>query len=548
MKQDMDTIKNIQLLLEQIPVVLEEIRRQNYTFALKRISAIVQSLACLLEILEEDLQEELKEILTRILQAQEQRDYILMADFYECLLKPFLEKLQETLLLSKEEEESTYKSQYIEGKKRLQKIDLELAVKLSELPEKNLWQQRGYEVERTSSGSYTVAVELEGYPYYLHSNINPGWEAKQLAAYWYEVEQRDYIVYGLGLGYQILALSEQDSSLQIQVYESDLTIIEIALAYGCLSKLLEEERICLNYDPYGEKLRKERVKGNAVFIPFYPSVVITRDKALREWLELNFIQYQSVKNQLLQLQQNFRENIRLHCDSIQTLKEKEEGKRFFIVSAGPSLDDNYLELRHKKAEDIILATAPVVRKLLQVGIQPDYVIISESSQKQRKLLEGIESMEVPLLFLSTASWSYVQNYPGKKYILCQRGFEPAEKLAEQKNWFLLEAGGSVAIIALSVAIQLGAKEVVFVGQDLAYSKNKRHAEGTSGTELNTETGFCYQREDILGNMVPVPRNLELFRIRLEGLVEKNPQVRFQNATEGGVAIKGVPNVRLKDLF
>ena len=53
MKQDMDTIKNIQLLLEQIPVVLEEIRRQNYTFALKRISAIVQSLACLLEALEE---------------------------------------------------------------------------------------------------------------------------------------------------------------------------------------------------------------------------------------------------------------------------------------------------------------------------------------------------------------------------------------------------------------------------------------------------------------------------------------------------------------
>ena len=185
MKQDMDTIKNIQLLLEQIPVVLEEIRRQNYTFALKRISAIVQSLACLLEALEEDLQEELKEILTRILQAQEQRDYILMADFYECLLKPFLEKLQETLLLSKEEEESTYKSQYIEGKKRLQKIDLELAVKLSELPEKNLWQQRGYEVERTSSGSYTVAVELEGYPYFFANKINPGWGGKQITAHLY---------------------------------------------------------------------------------------------------------------------------------------------------------------------------------------------------------------------------------------------------------------------------------------------------------------------------------------------------------------------------
>ncbi len=540
-------IKNIQVALEEIPTILEEIRQQNYTFALKRIPEVLQNLADLCETLEGDLQEELKEILTRILQAQEHKDYVLMADFYECLLNPFLEGLQEALLLSKKEEkEEDHKQQYIEGKKRLQGIDLELASRLSELPEKHLWRQKGYEIEQTSSGAYTLSVKLEEVPYYLHSNINPVWESKKLAAYWYEVEKRDYIIYGLGLGYPMLALADLDSGIQIQIYESDLTIIEIALAYGCLSRLLEENRVRLIYDPYGEKLRKELRKGKGAFLPFYPSVMIVRDDAFREWLELRFIQYQSMKNQLLQLQQNFRENRRLDCASIQ--KRKEEGKRFFVISAGPSLDDNYLELKQKKDEDVFLATAPVLRKLLQVGIRPDYVVISESSQKQKELLNGIESIEIPLLFLSTASWKYVQNYPGEKYILCQRGFEPAEKLAEKKGWPLLEAGGSVAIIALSAALELGAKEIIFVGQDLAYSKNKRHAEGTSGTEMSAESGFCYQRKDIDGNIVLVPRNLELFRIRLEELVAKNPQVRFRNATEGGVAIKGVPNVRLKELF
>ena len=97
-------IKNIQVALEEIPTILEEIRQQNYTFALKRIPEVLQNLADLCETLEGDLQEELKEILTRILQAQEHKDYVLMADFYECLLNPFLEGLQEALLLSKKEE------------------------------------------------------------------------------------------------------------------------------------------------------------------------------------------------------------------------------------------------------------------------------------------------------------------------------------------------------------------------------------------------------------------------------------------------------------
>ena len=176
------------------------------------------------------------------------------------------------------------------------------------------------------------------------------------------------------------------------------------------------------------------------------------------------------------------------------------------------------------------------------------MVVSESSEKYRKRLEGLREVRTPLLFLSTASNGYSKAYPGEKYILCQKGFEPAERLAKEHGWPLIETGGSVAVVALSVAITLGAAEIIFVGQDLAYSKNKRHAVDTSGTELNAEKGFAYERSDIYGNMVRVPQNLELFRKRIEELVLQNPQIRFQNATEGGVPIQGVPNTTLKELF
>ncbi len=382
----------------------------------------------------------------------------------------------------------------------------------------------------------------------MHSNINPVWEAHKLAEYWYDVEKSVYIVYGLGLGYPILELAKKDNSIQIQVYESDLVILSLALSYGVLEELLSDERICLVYDPNGEILQREVCRKNVEFLPFYPSVITTKKEVLRVWLELQFIQYQGMKNQELQLRQNFRENCRISYPGITKLEKRENGKRFFIISAGSSLDDNYMELRNKRPTDVLLATAPVLRKLLQAGIQPNYVVISESSEKQKMLLEGLEELAIPLLFLSTASRDYVQKYPGEKYILCQKGFEGAEQLAKEKNWPLLEVGGSVAIVALSVAIELGAREVVFVGQDLAYTKNKRHAEYTSGTELYTKNSFCYTRKDIYGNPVLVPRNLELFRIRLEELIAKNPHICFKNATEGGVPIKGAANVRLKELF
>lgn len=542
----------IQRLLEEIPEILQELRQQHYALALKKAADLMPDLNVILEktVSEREFQQNLEDILTNILQTQEDQDYILMADYYELLLLPFLSVLQERQISLEEEVEKNRIFFYQKGRGMLQERYPQLAEELPEIPDKQKWREKGYEIEKTSSGAYTLSGREDGKRYYYYSNGNPGWEARQLAASWYDVEKRSYVVYGLGLGYQILSLAEQDSSIQIWVYEREAVIFEIALTYGVLVDLLKQERIHIIYecDSDGANVKREARKSGIEFLLFYPSVRAVQEGSFRKWLELQFIYYQSMKSQIVRLKQNFRENKWIEYTGITELIQKENRKRFFLISAGPSLDDNYLELRRKKAKDVLLATGPVLKKLLQAGIEPDYVVVSDSSEKYGRRLEGLGQIKAPLLFLSTASKGYSKAYPGKKYILCQRGFEPAEQLAKEHGWPLVETGGSVAVVALSTAILLGAEEIIFVGQDLAYSKNKRHANDTSDTRLSAEKGFTYEHKNIDGNLVRVPQNLELFRKRIEELVLQNPQIRFQNATEGGVPIQGVPNTTLKELF
>lgn len=48
------------------------------------------------------------------------------------------------------------------------------------------------------------------------------------------------------------------------------------------------------------------------------------------------------------------------------------------------------------------------------------------------------------------------------------------------------SGGSVATYAFSFACHLGFRKVVFVGQDLAYTDNKSHADGTFQEKMPEE--------------------------------------------------------------
>lgn len=560
--------KNIEMI-DQITRLAAFFRRQNFDRALRLSGAVLKSFQEMLPYyvtcqefynqgkIRMDL-DYVSGMLGGLLDAQENQDYVLLADLYELQVLPFLLDLQESFILEENGVPTynryLYKDNYQAVKEQDENQDEKLSRALSEahLPQ---WLEKegGYHVEYTSSGEVTMKVTscANGREYYLHSNAIPSKEAFSLASAWYQPEKEEYIVYGLGFGYHILALHRMDTNARIEVYESDINTIQMAAAYAQLRKLVENPQITLHYDKdlaaFSEKIKNIREEQEVLI--YHPSLYCVKDIKIRESLENYFIQYSSVKNQLVNLNGNFRNNLQNYTDLVDVLKPDFEGKRLYIVAAGPSLDLNYEKLRNVGADSIILATETVFRKLMAANIRPDYVIATDANQRVIGHIHGLEECGVPFLFLSTAFKGFAKRYQGRKYILFQKDYEPAEKIAESLGATLFETGGSVATTALDLGIRFGCKEIIFLGLDLSYPGGLAHAEGTSRRKL-TEGDYYREVEDIFGGRVKTNRSMDIYRKWMEKRIgqeqaKASAQTVFIDATEGGAKIAGM-QVRTMD--
>ena len=188
-----------------------------------------------------------------------------------------------------------------------------------------------------------------------------------------------------------------------------------------------------------------------------------------------------------------------------------------------------------------------MRKLYKAGITPDCVVISDTDELCKKFHEGAEDADCPLVFSSTASVPFVADHKGSRYILCPEGFALAEELANNNNWPIIKSYGSVALTAIALAIYIGFKEIVFVGQDLCYKGRTLHAEGTSAQFTKNKTN-AVNAKDIFGDDVTIPNDFILIKGQIEATIKEHPEIRFLNATEGGIHITGANNVNLRSVL
>lgn len=488
-------------------------------------------------------------VLIDILTAQENKDYILLADLLELALFPVIDKIQDVII--ENEELKIDLDMYYLNVNKLAKIDKMLGKQLSRLDWPTIRKDNVYEVEYTSSGLLTLALYDNNKRYYLHSNGQILHEAGMIAREWFDDDKESYVVYGLGLGYHIQELLELDDSICVNVFESDLNVIMLACGYGCMEKLLSNERFKLIYDPsfidFGKVTADLNIDSQLCI--HYPSIRNIKDKKIKEQLEELFVSYSSIKNQLHSLHSNFRINTKLNDTNVDFIKEDFVGKDLYIVAAGPSLDNNFMQLKKVGNEGIILATGTVYKKLLNNGIKPDYIIIIDANESVYSQTEGVMESDIPLLYLSTVYHKVPKNYKGIRYMICQEGYGKAESFAKGNGYNLYKTGGSVSTTALEIGIQFGCKRVIFLGLDLAYTNKMDHASDTAYVN-STENDDLRYVEDIHGNLVGTSKNLDIYRKWIERRIKEveGIEIEFIDATEGGAKIEGMKIVEVKKLL
>ena len=400
-----------------------------------------------------------------------------------------------------------------------------------------------FEMERSKTGYVTLRYNGK----YIHSKYNPVKEAEQFANNNYNVIENNstVVVYGLGLGYHILALNKLlKKKCNLYVFEYNYEIVDLCKKVNPEIFKIKNIHIIDGANKEFYKLLIEKINEVEDIIVHKPSLefikeneklfnVINDFNNIKQFSKLDVV-HQSIGAE------NKQYNIKKKYPHIENLLNtfKEISKPFLIVSAGPSIDFDIELIEKNKEKFIIICVGSALKTLMDKGIKPDIIVIIDPKEILRKQFEGYENIDSSLCFPASASRWAIDSYNGPKYIF---GIEN-EKIH-------IQVGGTVAISAIDIAIKSGAHEIVLMGQDLAYFGEKSHTsayEKIYGFKDSEKTRHKIRKVlGVDGEMLETCDGYLVFKHKIEQIIYANANIKFINCSHGA-QIEGTISMHLND--
>ena len=565
------------LIINTALKIVNNIRIQNYDKAVRLLTALVSYLTKSAEDIFTNLdfynqngvivtQENFVKYLKDITDAQEKKDFIHLADMLETEIVPMYMAMQDMLKLTGEDLYAEH--DFFAGNIEYIRIAAKNGIREAEelLREGYLIdgtisqniENEIYRLESARDGNLTIKKGIEGV--YLHGTNRPLRDAELFAKEYMRDDYERYIVWGIGLGYHIRAMLDMEAP-KIIVIEPDINMIYLALMNIDFPEL-EDGRLVIIHDGSYTKLAgyvgEEKINRLIIHEPSLHAECQIAQKinaknilGIIERLQQIFIRESSIRNTYPLMLSNFKSNI-VNCTGyVDEITSDFRGKKVIIIAAGPSLDKNVHYLsnlktmsKNKRRDYVILAVGTVYRKLIKMDIRPDYVIVADANYRVFSQVRDVCNEQIPLLILSTACKKFARYYTGPRYLIAQNELDISEQYAKEHNYRTYDTGGSVTTTALSVAVKSGAKEVIFIGLDLAYTDGYAHATGTSTRSVDTNGRI--RVKGVNGDEVYASNVIIIYRNWIENEIKKHPNIEFIDATEGGAKIAGTKIMSLED--
>jgi hypothetical protein len=450
----------------------------------------------------------------------------------------------------------------------------ELASRLRALPGNCL------KIAISACGLPTATYACNSSPLALHSKYDPLREARR-ALQKYDCAGADYFIFlGFGFGYLLDALMEShsDPSHHYFIIESDLEILKAAFEARDLAVMLSLPQIHFAWPASGPELGEQWQKffdpiqaQKSLFLTHLPSFALNPGlfKAAAETINSQTYRIFTDINTLVANSQDFLDNFvhnlakAARAPGIVHFANAFSGMPAAIVSAGPSLDKNIHELRGREEQLLILSTDTALKPLLAAGIDPHFVLTGDPSPTNYRHLEGAPSREA-LLVAEATSFPAVFDEFSTKTIVCTFENSSLRSLSDLLgNKGTLRAWGSVATMALDFALLLGCNPIVFMGQDLAHTDGRIYCSGLcfedewfdkiadpAGWQGKIKDLRSNRRtvmlEDIFGKPIESTDKLAAYWNWINKVVCDHPEVRFINASEGGIVRENVAILSLHE--
>ena len=414
----------------------------------------------------------------------------------------------------------------------------------------------------------------------LHSRYDPVKEARG-SLLKQDLAGADYfVVLGFGLGYLLEALVEKspNPTNRYFIIESDLEILRAAFEARDLKSILSLPHIHFAWPLSGTELAEQWRRffdpvraQKSLFVSHAPSCSLAPElfKAAVEVIQSETFQIFTDINTLVSRSrsflQNFVKNLSFAASSpgIANFAGRFGKTPAIVVSAGPSLDKNIRDLRGWEERCLILATDTSLKPLLAAGIEPHFILSGDPSHTNFLHLKGAALSGALLVVEATAYPAVFTEFNGRT-ISCtyeNSALRCLSDLLADKG--TLRVWGSVATMALDFALTLGCDPIIFIGQDLAHTDGRTYCTGLhfenewfkenisveewrkKWESLRAERKTI-RMEDIFGRPVETTDKLAAYWNWITKEIRSHPEVRFINATEGGILREGVEVMSLRE--
>jgi len=337
-----------------------------------------------------------------------------------------------------------------------------------------------------STGGLPVPARAGARARPYHSTVDPQREGQRLAA---QYADGGYLVaLGLGAGYHLRPLLTHPEMGRLLIVERDPALARAVLERIDLRNLLLDRRVRLLLGPEPEEV------GAALLAEYLPAVHgKLRTMPLRASVEEHESYYRrvvaAIQRALEQVAGDYSVQARFGGKWYRnTLANLELAERCSfalppieaaaVAGAGPSLERQLELLSGLRPRPFLIATDTALPALLGRGIIPDLAVsIDCQLSSYHHFLQGLPS-HVPLV-LDLASPPILSRSARRAMF-----FASAHPLARylSARWRALppvdSSGGNVAHAAVSVALQLGARELYLLGLDFSYPEGKPYSRGT----------------------------------------------------------------------
>ncbi|EGQ2250743.1 motility associated factor glycosyltransferase family protein [Campylobacter coli] len=374
-------------------------------------------------------------------------------------------------------------------------------------------------------------------------------------------------IYGIGNALLIKNLAKHYKHLF--VFESEIELFILALSVIDLSEELcsgkiylidiKEERVDIQLlilfdmkDMFEYLSLYEMFVNNVYYKKFYEDIWHKADELCEKNIKVVIRNLGSNSDLSFECYSHLLQNIPSMLESIPFQRILNERKNKFenaiVVSAGPSLAKQLPLLKAYQDKAVIFCADGALSMLEKKGIVPDYVTNLDFTDLAMKFFQNKEN-KTSLNVLSCATHPSLVHFLDNKSVVLRD--DPLYQRFNLNDFGYIDTGTHVSHFSYTLALALGFKNIIMIGQDLAFDEEgNSHSKGFDfGEKFSGEENIDKLKVPAYAGKGEVLTHITWndYRIKLEYLFACNSkEAKFYNATEGGARINFTEELSFKE--